>query len=118
MSSSPVPCAGSTDFYSRAMRANGFIFVSGQIPKDVDAPLEKQVEQAIANVREVLEGCGSSLSRVVRVGVYLTDLKNGFAIMNSVYTQHFQAPRPARTTIEVAGLPGGFQVEIDAVALE
>ena len=109
--------------YSQALAVGEWIFTAGQIPLDpatgqpVDGEVEKQVEQAIANLRAVLEAAGSSLERVVRTTVYVTDLAL-FPRINGVYARHFSSePHPARSTVQVAALPMGVQVEIDAVAL-
>ena len=103
--------------------ARGWLFASGQIPIDpstaklVEGDIETQTAQAIRNLSAVLEAGGSSLSRVVRATVYLTDLSL-FPRVNSVYAKHFSSePPPARATVGVASLPLGAAVEIDAIAL-
>ncbi len=108
--------------YSQAVRQGELVFVSGQIPLDpetgavVEGGIEAQTERVIANLRAVLEAAGSSLDRVLRTTVYLTDL-DLFARVNAVYAQHFTGPTPpARATVGVAQLPLGALVEIDAIA--
>lgn len=108
--------------YSQAVEHGGLVFASGQIPLDPDTnalvsgELEEQTERVIANLRSVLEAAGSSLRRVVRTTVYVTDLSL-FARVNAVYARHFDGePSPARATVQVAALPLGAQVEIDAIA--
>lgn len=109
--------------YSQALRVGKWVFTAGQIPLDpatgqcVGGEVEQQVEQVIANLRAVLEAADSSLQRVVRTTVYVTDLAL-FPRINAVYARHFTGePHPARSTVQVAALPMGVQVEIDAVAL-
>jgi len=108
--------------YSQAVAHGGLVFVSGQIPLDpasgelVAGDIEAQTEQVVANLSAVLEAAGSSLDRVVKVTVFLTDLAV-FPRVNAVYGRHFTgSPPPARSTIQVAGLPLGAAVEIEAVA--
>jgi 2-iminobutanoate/2-iminopropanoate deaminase len=110
--------------YSPAVRAGGFIYVSGQVPIDpvtntpVTGDVQAQTRQVLSNVQRILEGCGASLGDVVKCCVFLADVKD-FAAMNEVYTEFFGAARPARTTIGVAALPlDGAKVEIDAVAYQ
>ena len=107
--------------FSPAVRSGDFIFLSGQVaqrPADgtlVTGDVAAQTEQIFHNLDAVLRAAGRSLADVVRVGVYLTDMKD-FSTMNAVYARHFDAPYPARTTIAVAALPLGASVEIDVVA--
>ncbi len=109
--------------YSQAIRANGLIFASGQIPLDpatmqmVEGDVRAQTERVLKNMAQVLEAAGSSLQKVVRTTVFLADL-NDFAVMNEVYTQFFGDTRPARSTVQVARLPRDARVEIDVIALE
>ena len=77
--------------------------------------MTRQVEQIFRNIQEVLEAAGKTFADVVRVGVYLTDIRD-FQAMNAVYARHFAAPYPARTTVAVAALPLGAAVEIDLIA--
>jgi 2-iminobutanoate/2-iminopropanoate deaminase len=108
--------------YSQAIRANGFIFVSGQIPVDpatqkiVDGGIAQQTEQVISNLEAILKAAGSGLDKVVRTGVYLRDMGE-FAAMNDVYERFFPQSAPARSTVEVGRLPKDARVEIDAIAL-
>lgn len=108
--------------YSPGMAVGDLVFVSGQAGRDprtgtVALAVEAQTEQALRNIETVLQAAGSSLAHVVRCGVFLVDMRE-FPKMNEVYARVFGAHRPARTTVEVSGLPGeGLQVEIDAVAL-
>jgi 2-iminobutanoate/2-iminopropanoate deaminase len=108
--------------YSQAVVVGEWVFTSGQIPLDprsgslVAGDAEVQTEQVLANLRAVLEAAGSSLDRVVRTTVYLVDLAH-FPRMNAAYARHFAArPAPARSTVQVAALPLGAAVEIDAIA--
>jgi 2-iminobutanoate/2-iminopropanoate deaminase len=108
--------------YSQAIKANGFVFVSGQTPMDrsgqVNATdIAAQTAQALANISAILKAAGSSMEKVVRCGVFLKNMSD-FAEMNAVYGKHFQQPYPARTTIEAARLPKDVLVEIDVVAVE
>jgi len=98
------------------------IFVSGQGATDpstgriVGDDVERQTEQCLKNVQTILEAAGSSLQHVLRCGVFLIDIRD-FSKMNAAYSRMFGDHRPARTTVQVAGLPGeGWRVEIDAVA--
>lgn len=108
--------------YSPGMAVGDLVFVSGQAGRDprtgtVALDVEAQTEQALRNIETVLQAAGSSLAHVVRCGVFLVDMRE-FPKMNEVYARVFGAHRPARTTVEVSGLPGaGLRVEIDAVAL-
>jgi 2-iminobutanoate/2-iminopropanoate deaminase len=108
--------------YSQAVRAGGLIFVSGQIPLDpatgqvVTGGIAAQAERTLESLRAILEASGSGLGRVVKTTVYLTDL-GGFAEMNEVYARFFPQAPPARATVQVAALPRGVGIEIEAVAL-
>jgi 2-iminobutanoate/2-iminopropanoate deaminase len=108
--------------YSPAVRAGGFIYVSGQIPIDpvtnqtVLGDVKAETRQVLSNIQRILEGCGATMADVVRCGVFLVDVKD-FAAMNEVYAEFFGDAKPARTTIAVAALPlQGAKIEIDAVA--
>ncbi len=108
--------------YSQAVIHGAWVFVSGQIPLDpatnrlVEGGIEAQTERVLANLRAVLEAAGSSLERVVRTTIYLTDLEL-FTRVNDVYARHFRGdPKPARSTVQAARLPLGAAVEIDAIA--
>jgi 2-iminobutanoate/2-iminopropanoate deaminase len=108
--------------YSQAIKANGFIFASGQIPLDpatmriVEGGIEEQTGRVLDNLKAVLEAAGSSLDRVIKTTVYLTDMGE-FAAMNEIYARYFGATKPARATVQVARLPRDVKVEIDVVAL-
>src|SRR5678816_3881631 len=108
--------------YSQAIRANGLVFCSGQIPTDpatgefVAGGISEQTEQVLKNLSAVLEAAGSSLERVVKTTVFLADMKE-FAAMNEVYGRFFTGQTPARATVAAAGLPRDARVEIEAVAL-
>ncbi len=109
--------------YSQAVVHNGLVYASGQIPLDpengqkVEGDIEAQTERVIANLAAVLEAADSSLTKVLRATVYLTDLSL-FPRVNAIYAEHFTGlPAPARATVEVAALPLGSQIEIDAIAL-
>jgi 2-iminobutanoate/2-iminopropanoate deaminase len=108
--------------YSQAIRANGLIFTSGQIPVDpitqqlVESDIARQTEQVLRNVQAILKAAGSGMEKVVRCGVFLKDM-NQFAAMNEVYGRFFTHDAPARSTVEVARLPKDVLVEIDVIAL-
>jgi 2-iminobutanoate/2-iminopropanoate deaminase len=116
----PAPFQGAP--YSQAICGNGLVFVSGQIalrpgsPELIGESIEEQTEQVFANLRAILEEAGSGLERIVKTTVYLRDLAD-FQGMNEVYRRHVGETPPARATLEVAALPSGALVEIDAVAL-
>jgi 2-iminobutanoate/2-iminopropanoate deaminase len=118
--SAPAPFQGAP--YSQAIKANGFVFVSGQLALKPDHAeivgdtIAEQTEQVLANLRAILEAAGSSLDRLVKTTVFLQDLGD-FNGMNEVYKQHVGDQPPARSTVEVAKLPSGALVEIEAVAL-
>ena len=106
--------------YSQATRNGGTVFLSGQIPLDpatgelVGGDIAAQTRRVFENLRAVCEAAGGSLDDVVRVGIYLMDLGD-FAAVNAVMAEVFTAPYPARSTIQVSGLPRGARVEVDAV---
>lgn len=108
--------------YSQGIKANGFLFLSGQVALDpasgqlVAGDIRAQTERVLQNLQAVLEAAGSSLARVVKTTVFLADL-NDFAAMNEVYARFFPAPPPARATVEVRRLPLDARVEIDVIAL-
>lgn len=107
--------------YSQAVAVGNFLFCAGQIPLDpatgelVQGDVKTQTERVLQNVAAVLRANGMTFANVVKSTVFLTDLAN-FAQMNEVYSRYFAAPFPARSTIQVAGLPKGSQVEIEVVA--
>ncbi|HEX4852568.1 MULTISPECIES: RidA family protein [Arenimonas] len=106
--------------YSQAVRAGQTVYLSGQIPLDpatgelVTGDISTQTRRVFENLKAVCEAAGGSLDGVVRVGIYVMDLSD-FAQVNAVMAEYFQAPYPARSTIQVAGLPKGARVEVDAV---
>lgn len=108
--------------YVQGVRAGGFVFVSGQIGLDpksgalVPGGTGAETVRALENVRAILEAAGSGLDRVVRVTVYLADLRD-FERVNGIYAEAFGGHRPSRVCVEVSKLPKGARVEIDAVAL-
>lgn len=107
--------------YSQAVRAGGFIFCSGQIPLDpstgkiVEGGIEIQAERVLKNLEAVLAAGGANMRSVVKTTVYLVDLGD-FPAMNAVYGKFFPEDPPARATVQVAKLPAGARVEIDAIA--
>ena len=108
--------------YSQAIRANGFIFVSGQVAIDpanqqfIAGDVAAQTDRAIRNLAGILKAAGSSLEKVVRASVFLKNMSD-FAAMNEVYGKYFGSAPPARSTVEVARLPKDALVEIDVIAL-
>lgn len=116
----PAPFQGAP--YSQAIVAGGFVFVSGQLalkPGDKElsgGSIEEQTEQVFANLRAILEAAGTSLDRLVKTTVFLQNLGD-FQGMNGVYSKHVGDRPPARSTVEVAKLPSGALVEIEAIAL-
>jgi 2-iminobutanoate/2-iminopropanoate deaminase len=109
--------------YSQAIRANGFVFVSGQIAIDpvtntlVSGDVAFQTERVLKNLKGILAAAGSGLEKVVRSTVFLKNMGD-FAAMNDVYGKFFPSQPPARSTVEVARLPKDVLVEIDVIALE
>jgi len=108
--------------YSQAVRVGGLVFCSGQIPLDPESgafvgegDVRAQTRRVMENLQAVLEAAGSSLGRVVRTTIVLADLGD-FAAVNEVYGGYFPAEPPARATVQVAALPRGARVEIDAIA--
>jgi len=108
--------------YSQAIKANGMVFCSGQIPIDpatgnfVSDVVAEQTEQVLKNLSEVLVAAGSSLDEVVKTTVFLADM-NDFAEMNEVYSRFFSENKPARATVQAARLPRDARVEIECIAL-
>jgi 2-iminobutanoate/2-iminopropanoate deaminase len=108
--------------YSQAIRANGLVFVSGQlalVPGRTDIvgdTIEDQTEKVFDHLQAILEEAGSGLDRVVKTTVFLTDLGD-YAAMNEVYARRVGQTPPARSTVEVGDLPSGARVEIEAIAL-
>ena len=118
--SAPAPFQGAP--YSQAIKANGLVFVSGQLAlvpggkELVPGGMAEQTEQVLTNLRAILEAAGSSLEQIVKTTVFLQNLDD-FGGMNGVYARHIGSVPPARSTVEVAKLPSGALVEIEAVAL-
>ena len=108
--------------YSQAVKAEGLVFISGQIPLDpisgevAGDSIEAQTERVMKNLEAVLSAAGSDLGKVIKTTIYLTDL-NDFTVVNGIYGSYFNESPPARATVEVSGLPKGVRVEIDAIAL-
>jgi 2-iminobutanoate/2-iminopropanoate deaminase len=108
--------------YSQAIKANGFVFVSGQIPIDpatgsvITGDIAAQTERVMKNLEAILRAAGSSLAQVVKSTVYLKNMSE-FAAMNEVYGRFFKSAPPARATVEVSRLPKDVLVEIDVIAL-
>ena len=115
----PAPFQGAP--YNQAVKAVGLVFVAGQLglkpgDKQIEGDITAQTEQVMQNLRAILEEAGSSLDALVKTTVFLQDLGD-FAAMNDVYTTHVGDRPPARSTVEVAKLPSGALVEIEAVAV-
>jgi 2-iminobutanoate/2-iminopropanoate deaminase len=108
--------------YSVATEANGLVFISGQIPVDPDtgAPgsgnAAAQTERVMANLGVILGDLGLSFADIVKTTIFLTDMRD-FPAVNAIYARSFPEDPPARATVEVGGLPGGFRVEIEAIAV-
>jgi 2-iminobutanoate/2-iminopropanoate deaminase len=108
--------------YSQAIKANGFVFVSGQVAIDpatqqvIAGDVAAQTERVMKNLEGILTAAGSGLQKVVKSGVFLKNMGD-FAVMNEVYGKHFGSAPPARSTVEVARLPKDVLVEIDVIAL-
>ncbi|MFO0394887.1 MAG: Rid family detoxifying hydrolase [Lysobacteraceae bacterium] len=104
------------------MRAGTTVYLSGQIPLDpktmdlVGGDIAVQTRRVFDNLRAVCQAAGGDLDKLVRIGIYLTDLSH-FATVNAVMAEYFQAPYPARSTIQVAGLPKGAEVEVDGILI-
>ena len=115
----PAPFQGAP--YSQAIKAGGFVFVSGQLglrpgESELVGGIAEQTEQVFQNLGAILSEAGSGLDRLVKTTVFLTDFGD-FASMNEVYARHAGDTPPARSTVEVAALPSGAKVEIEAVAV-
>jgi 2-iminobutanoate/2-iminopropanoate deaminase len=108
--------------YSQGINANGFVFVSGQLPLDpvtgefAEGGIENQTRQSLTNVKNVLEAAGSGLDKVVKTTVFLKDMAD-FVAMNSVYSEFFKNDCPARSAFQVAALPKDAALEIEVIAL-
>ena len=109
--------------YAQAVRAQGLVFLSGQIPLDpssgelIQGDVAAQTRRVMENLKAVLEAAGTGFAKVVKTTIYLTDM-NDFAVVNQTYANYFSDAKPARATVAVAGLPRGAKVEIDMIALE
>jgi 2-iminobutanoate/2-iminopropanoate deaminase len=109
--------------YSQAIKANGFVFVSGQVAIDpadqqvITGDVAAQTDRVLRNLSEILEAAGSGLGKVVRATVFLKNMGE-FAAMNQVYAKYFSSTPPARSTVEVSRLPKDVLVEIDVIALQ
>ena len=120
---STAAAPGAIGPYSQAIEANGFVFVSGQIPLDpatgalVPGGVEVQAEQSLKNLKAVLAGAGCTLKDVVKTTVFLTDM-GAFAAVNAVYAKYFESECPARSAVQVGALPKGALVEIEAIAVK
>ena len=108
--------------YSQAIKAGGFLFISGQIPVDpatgnvVEGGIEAQTTQVLENLTAILADQGLAMDNVVKTTVFLTDL-NDFLVMNGIYGNYFKGETPARATVQVSRLPKEVIVEIDAIAV-
>ncbi len=108
--------------YSQAVKANGFVFVSGQIPIDpntgqfIAGGIAEQTEQVLKNLAALLEAAGSGLDCVMKTTVFMADMED-FAVMNEIYGKFFTDDPPARATVQAARLPRDARVEIEAIAL-
>jgi 2-iminobutanoate/2-iminopropanoate deaminase len=109
--------------YSQAITTDGLVFTAGQVALDptsgelVGTTTAQQTEQVLKNLEAVLVAAGTSLGNVVKTTVYLADMAD-FAQMNEVYAKHFGTHKPARATVQAAGLPKAARVEIDAIAVK
>jgi 2-iminobutanoate/2-iminopropanoate deaminase len=108
--------------YSQAIRANGFVFVSGQIPIDPETGeiasggFSDQARRSLENLKQVLLASGAGLDKVVAVDVFITDIAQ-FVAFNKVYEEYFSAHKPARAVVEVKALPRGVMVEVKCIAV-
>lgn len=103
--------------YSQAVEMGNMIFLSGQIPVNPDAgDIKIQTRQVLDNIKAVLEDAGYKMDDIVKTTIYLTDIKQ-FSQVNEVYAEYFSKEPPARSTVEVKGLPKGVPIEIDAIAV-
>ena len=119
----PDTMAAPGGHYSHAVKANGFVFVAGQLPiardgtKLADASFEQQAQQTLDNVAAALKAAGSAIGRLVQVRVYVTDIAS-WPAFNAMYATWIGSSRPARAVVPVPQLHYGFKIEIEAVALE
>lgn len=109
--------------YSQAIRVENLLFLSGQISINpetnefIDGDIEIQTEQILKNIKAILEAGSSSLENVVKVTIYLQDMKD-FNLVNKIYSKYFEDSLPARATVEVSNLPKNAKLEIDAIAIK
>lgn len=105
--------------YSQAIQIGSFIFTSGQLPLNITGQMaddiQEQTRQSLTNIKNILEASGSSMERVIKTTVFLSDM-NDFAKMNEVYASFFKAPFPARSAVQAARLPRDARIEIEAIA--
>jgi 2-iminobutanoate/2-iminopropanoate deaminase len=118
---STASAPGAIGPYSQAIRSGGFLFCSGQIGivsssgRLVEGGIEHETRRAMENLREVLDAAGLNLGDIVKTTIYVVDLGD-FDLVNRIYGEHLSPPYPARSTVQVAALPRGARVEIEAVA--
>ncbi len=108
--------------YSHAMKANGFVYVSGQVPFTpegvrIEGTIQDKADQVLKNFIGILEDSNTSIDKVVKITVFLTDM-NDFAAFNEVYVKYFTAHKPARSCVAVKQLPLGVEVEVEGIAIE
>ena len=109
--------------YSQGIGFENLVFVSGQLPIDPDGgnlltgPIEEQTKRSLDNVKAVLEAAGSDMSKIIKTTIFLADMDQ-FAAVNQAYAAYFESAAPARSCVEVAGLPKGGQIEIEAIAFQ
>lgn len=108
--------------YSQAIEANGFVFASGQIPVnpatgEIPEGVEAQAEQVMQNMTNLLAAAGTSMENVVKTCVFIQNMDD-FAAINAIYAKHFPTPCPARSCVEVAKLPKGVLLEMEAIAVK
>jgi len=119
----PDTMAAPGGHYSHAVKANGFVFVAGQLPiardgaKLIDAPFEQQAQQTLDNIAAALKAAGSAIDRLVQVRIYVTDIAL-WPTFNAIYATWIGTSRPARAVVPVPQLHYGFKIEVEAVALE
>ena len=120
---STTKAPGAIGPYSQAIKANGMVFVSGQLPIDpatgnfAEGGVKEQARQSLTNIKNILAEAGLDMSNVVKTCVFLTDI-NDFAAVNEVYATFFEAPFPARSAMAVKDLPKGGRVEIECIAVK
>ena len=108
--------------YSQALKANGTIYCSGQIPLDpktgelVEGGIEAQTRRVLANLRAVLRAAGSDFNRLLQTTVYLADMRD-FSTVNAICTELYDGAKPTRTCVQVVALPRGARIKIDAIAI-